>query len=600
MDNRFTLKDGIIIALTSLLLVIVVLNMIQVDRQYTKIQGIERKLENLSRSGLSGGGIAPASTDWQKEKLFAPIVEAMQKPDFQMGGTFTDNITTKMGRLTPLISTDIYQTWLECRVMETLTSRDINTLEFIPMLAKSWKISEDGLRFDFKLREGVRFSDGTPFTSDDVIFTFDWIRNEKINAPRIRAYLDKLDKYYANGPYEATFIFKEPYYLSFETIASQAILSKAFYSRFKPEEFNERTGLLFGTGQYRLTDPESWTPGKKIELVRNEYYWGAKGTFDRLEFKEIKDEAAEVVMFGNGEIDRIAVQPKDYEILLKDPNILKMSQHLEYSSVLSGYLYVGWNQQRGGKPTPFADKRVRQAMTYLLDRENICQKIMKGYATVASGPFHPLSGQENPNIKPYPFDVAKGKALLAEAGYKDVNGDGIIEGPDGKTFKFELSYPSGSATYDNTVLVLKDNYAKAGILMDLKPIEFAALLDKLKHSDFDACSLGWGGTIESDPYQIFHSSQIEDEGDNRTHYINKELDATIEKARTTMDQGKRMELWHKVHAILAEDQPYTFLYNNKSLVFINNRIGNVSTSKLGLNYVLLNPMPLPWYVVPGK
>jgi peptide/nickel transport system substrate-binding protein len=305
-------------------------------------------------------------------------------------------------------------------------------------------------------------------------------------------------------------------------------------------------------------------------------------------------------MFGNGELDIFACQPEQYEKLKKDDRVVKMSQHLEYPTPLNGYTYIGWNQLRKNgdamNPTPFADKRVRQAMTLLIDRERIAKDVYLGYATVASGSFDPNSPQADPNIKPWPHDEARGKKLLAEAGLLDRDGDGVIDRPDGQPFKFKLSYPSGSATYQRVVLFLKDSFARAGITMEPDPVDWPVLLDRIKKGNFDACALGWGGVVEEDPYQIFHSSQIKDEGDNRTHYINTKLDAVIEQARRTVDEEKRMKLWHEVHQILNEDQPYTFLFNRPALVFINGRVANVGTTKLGLNYLRLYPNPSPWFV----
>jgi peptide/nickel transport system substrate-binding protein len=358
--------------------------------------------------------------------------------------------------------------------------------------------------------------------------------------------------------------------------------------------------LLFGSGPYRLADPESWKPGTPIELVRNEYYWGPRGTFERLAFKEIKEDSTQIVQFGNGEIDLIGLEPKDYNRLINDKNYTQMSQHLVYESILAGYAYIGWNQEKSGKPTPFADKRVRQAMTYLLDRQKMVDQIFQEHATVSSGPFVPGNRQADPNIKPYPYDEKKGKELLAEAGFKDINGDGIIEGPDGKPFTFELSLPSGTGIHEEMALFIKDNYARAGIQMIPKPLEWAVLLDRLEHSDFEACTLSWATVPESDLYQIFHSSQIQDQGDNRTHYINKDLDQAIESARKTVDAKKRMEYWHKAHAILAEDQPYTFLFSRKLMALVNNRLHNVKPTKFGLITSWVYPNPIPWYAVPTK
>lgn len=646
MENRFGVKDFFLFLMVGALIVLVVMSMFQFDRQYDQVLKIKQRQDELTedlvaiRRQIAQGGFAlgPGSTTRpaggpETLEVFAPLAAAEKLPDFARGDWLVDNFGTKIGRLTPLVSTDLYQQWVEARVMEGLVVRDPTTLKYVGLLAESWEVRDNtkqweqhvkplmdrGLTNDqiaeevrkdptaplaqeivFRLRRGVTFSDGAPFTADDVLFTFAWVQNPDVNAPRVRAYLLNLKEVVANDPHEVAFRFSSPYFASFETVGTMSIMSRKFYSRFTPSDFNERTGLLIGTGPYKLEDPENWTPGKPVELVRNVRYWGMPPTFDRLVFREIEDEAAEMVMLGNGELDLLGCTPEQYDKLLKDQRIVAMTQNLRYPSPLNGYGYIGWNQQRkaGEKltPTPFADKRVRQAMTLLIDRERICREVLLGYATVASGPFDPNGPQAAPDVKPWPHDEARAKALLAEAGYRDANGDGVIDGPNGQPFRFKLSYPSGSATTNRIVLFLKDSFARAGVTMEPEPMDWPVLLDRIKRGDFDACTLAWGGVVESDPFQIFHSSQIKDQGDNRTHYVNPKLDEIIERARRTLDEEARMKLWHEVHRILHEDQPYTFLTNRPSLVFINNRIRNVKVTKLGLNNLRLYPLPNPWYV----
>ncbi len=643
MENRFGVKDFILFALVAVLLGLVILSMVQFDRQWSDIQAIKKQNSELTtdiarvKSALESGAVAVGGEGRaqppEKLAVFGPLAAAEKLPEFSRGDWLVDNFGTKLGRLTPLVSTDLYQQWVEARVAESLATRDPNTLQFVPLLAESWEIKDNTVAWEayarpiresglspekftetvkkdpkaplameitFKLRRGVSFSDGSPFTADDVVFTFLWIMNEEVNAPRTRAYLTNLKEVKATGTHEVSFKFSEPFFLTMETISSQTMLSKKFYSQYKPQEFNDKVGLLIGTGPYRLADPVNWSPGKGVELVRNERYWGMRPTFDRLIWREIEDESAEMVTFGNGELDIFGCQPEQYEKMLKDDRIVKISQHMKYPSPLNGYTYIGWNQQRKEDEkeikTPFADKRVRQAMTLLIDRERIAKEVFLGYATVATGPFDPASPQTDPAIKPWPFDEARAKALLVQAGYSDKGGHGVIEGPDGKPFRFKLSYPSGSATYQRVVFFLKDSFAKAGVTMEPDPLDWPVLIDRLKKSQFDACSLGWGGTVESDPYQIFHSSQIAGEGDNRTHYINPRLDELIDIARRTVDDAKRAEMWHEIHRVLHDDQPYTFLFNRPSLVFLNGRIKNVERTKLGLNYIRLNPNPSPWFV----
>ena len=232
-------------------------------------------------------------------------------------------------------------------------------------------------------------------------------------------------------------------------------------------------------------------------------------------------------------------------------------------------------------------------MTYLVDRKRIIDEIYLGYAEPALGPFSPLSKQHNSKLKPRSFNLKKAEDLLKQAGFKDSDGDGIIEDKQGKPFSFELAYFQSREDTQRMVLLLRDLFAQAGILLKPKPTEWSVMLDMLKQRDFDAITLGWSGSIESDLYQIFHSSQIADGGNNSISYSNPKLDKIIEMARATVDENKRMDLWHAAEKILYQDQPYTFLVRSKSLEFVDKRIHNVTQTRLGLN---LGGIPIENYV----
>jgi peptide/nickel transport system substrate-binding protein len=629
MENRFTFKDFVLAALVVLAIVMVYSSMRQFDRQYQRVLFIEEQNKQIGRdlqslqqrfSKLESGGIAISGTSTTKPTAqqaadsavakaaaanpdldpFLYAREAQKQPDYEAGDWFIDNLSTRIGRLTPLVNEDTYGSTVRSRVFDTLLCRDPDTLKLRPLLAESYELSKDGLELRFKLRKGVEFSDGTPFNADDVIFTFEWIMNPQVDAARSRSYLTEQGVSWEKvNDYEVLFRMKKPYFEFLAITGEQYIMSKKFYEHYTPAQFNEMPGLCYGTGPYRLRTPGSWTPGQRIELVRNERYWGVKPAFERIIYLEVEEEAAEATMFQNGEMDAIACTPEQFDQMKADPKTMAHAFPKNYNSMKGGYTYVGWNQKRNDKPTAFADKRVRQAMTMLIDRERMAKELWRGYATVAAGPFSSRGRQANPNVKPLPYDVGKARELLSQAGFKDANGDGLIDGPDGQAFSFELSYPSGSAISQRIALFLKDNLAAAGIDMKLKPTDWPTLLEDLKQSRFDACTLGWSASVESDLFQIFHSSQINDSGDNRTAYVNPELDKLIDQARSETDEDKRMPLWQAAAAILAEDQPYTFLLERQALRFFDNRLGYVNDSRMGLNFLPTDSTPFVWYSKAG-
>lgn len=588
MENRFGFKDLVLTVLLIAILATLWLAMAQYDRQWEVLRRIDQNLAALEGGvPVRGGGGAELSMNAAAD-LVAPYyrwLDARANPDYADGDWFVDAVSTSVGKLTPLIPADIYQSTVARYVLESMLVRDPETLDWKPWIAESWEVSEDGLVISFDLRRDVTFSDGEPLTSEDVLFTLDMIRNPEINAPQLVPYYQPVESAVAEGPYRVVFTLNEPYFQALSITGGMEILAKHYYEKFTPEEFNASTGLLFGSGPYKLPmDPEAWRPGSgQVELVRNEEYWGPRPTFDRLQWQEITEQTAQLVSMRNGEIDRYGVQPENYERLKDDENLNATADLYEYNAVTAGYRYVGWNQLKDGRPTPFADVRVRRAMTMLLNRQEMADQLMAGLATVATGPFNPLSRQYDPQVTAIGYDPEAGKQLLADAGYADRDGDGVLEDAEGRPFRFSLIYPSGIANYQQMAQYLKDAYARAGVTMELDPTEFNTMLQRIDDRNFDAITLGWSSGIESDPKQIFHSDMIADGGNNYVTYRNEELDAAIDAARMTVDEDERFALWHKVHRILQEDQPYTFLFNSKSVIFLDDRFRNVEVTKVGLN-----------------
>ncbi len=614
MNQRFGKRDIILYAFMAVILVSIWLAMFQIDRQWAFIAQTQdriaeqtRDIADLRRQLRQGIAVNPAHASQSGQvpdtwRGFARAQASQNQPDYAEGDWLIMTFASQVPTLSPYLSGDRYASQVAERITDTLATRDPVTLEWLPYVAQAWEISEDGLQIRFTIREGVVFSDGEPLTAEDVAFSYRFVMDQKIAAPRSRAYFSRIRDVSVDGR-DVTFYLHEPYFLSFEIIASTLqILPKHFYEPYlesvaKAEEYNTSTGLLMGSGPYRLESPTDWKPGDLIELVRNERYWGwVTPPFERVIWKTIPSDAAQLTEFKNGGIDLYGALPLEYRDLIKDERVMARAEGYQYYNPRGGYTYIAWNQHRDGAATVFADPRVRQAMTYLTDRERLVEEIFIGYAQTANGPFNPLGRQHNTAIETRPFDPGKAKALLAEAGFVDSDGDGVIETPDGKPFRFQITYPSGSDNYKRIMLLLKDLYVRAGILMEPNPVDWPVLIDALNNKDFDAISLAWTSDFEIDLYQFFHSSQTEPGGDNFASYINPALDALIEQARAELDEDKRIALWHRAHEILWEDQPYTFLMRNKTLAFVDRRMRGVETVPAGLNTGGLWRVPIEWYV----
>ena len=621
METRFTFKDFFLIAFLTVLLVILLITMYMIDRQWLMMSQLKsvmqeqasdmRNLNALVRSletrAPGAHTAAPAGPSGVSTEARTGIPDAFQRayntsklPDYKTGDWLVSAFGVNLKTITPLISSDVYASQVQSYVQESLIQRDPQTLEWVGLIAKDWSVSEDGLTITFRMRDDVTFSDGKPLTAQDVVFSYNFIMNEAIAAPRERAYFEKIASVVSKSDYEVVFQFKEPYFNSLSLAGTMLILPQHFYQEFlkSPEKFNQSKGLLLGSGPYRLSDPSNWTPDKGlVELERNPRYWGpVLPTFDRILWKVIENDSARLTTFRNRDIDDYGARPREYQKLRDDTDLMGRTHQFEYMSPTAGYSYIGWNQLRNGKPTRFADKNVRLAMTYLTDRQRIIQDIMLGYAEVAVSPFNPRSPQHDPALTARSFDLSKAKELLQQSGYQDRNNDGILDDAQGKPFEFELVYFQDNEDTKRIVLLLKDLYARAGILLRPKPTEWSVMLDLLNKKDYDAITLGWSSGIETDIYQMFHSSQTVSGGDNFINYKNTEFDTLMDKARATVDESKRMELWHQCEKILYEEQPYTFLMRRKTLAFIDKRIHNLEITNLGLN---LSSVPIEVYVPAG-
>ncbi len=506
-------------------------------------------------------------------------------PD-QMGGTLRRLLSGEPQTLNPIVQKDAYQGIVTGYVFEGLITRDPDTLEWKPELADRWEVSEDGKTITFHIDSRARFSDGRPVTADDVVFTIETIMNPDIDAANLRSYYEDMERCEKTGDRSVRFTWKKTYFKSFEVSGGFApIIPRHFYEFNEPKAFNDINDRLLGTGPYKF---QKWTTGQQIVLVRNENYWKRPHAFDRVTFRMISEPQAYVQAFLAGELDYISVRPEWWVRLKKDPRAGRDFQMLRYQPP-AGYRYIGWNNSR----PPFNDKRVRLAMTHLIWREQLVKYLLYDIARVTTGPFWTGSKQYDQTVEPWRFDRAEALRLLAEAGWKDRDNDGWLENSDGGRLEFELSMPSGLPAYRDMARILREEFRRVGIDMNVRFYEWSVYVTKLDNRDFDAVTLAWTGTVEGDPNQIWHSAQIEGRGHNFIGFRNAEADRLIERARATLDQDKRNVLYHQFHRLLHDEQPYTFLWTSDALAMVSGRLRNVKVRRLGL-------YPYEWWIPKEK
>jgi len=612
MRNGFGFKDLVTIVLLLAVALGVWLSMVQRDRQWELLQRVDGRLVELERrlqqirvapaTQAAATASAPRNDAWARPGVKvehwaapAPSTDPEKVPGYAAGGEFTELFEAQPAKLVPYISSDVYSTRVLDRVCESLGTFDPKTLKLVGQLADGWQIDPDGLWIRAHINPLAHFSDGHPVMAEDVRYTYmDFINNPLIEAERTRSTQDNLKDVKVIDDLTAEFIFKEPLFTNVLTATGDPILPKHYFSKFEPSQINQATGLILGSGQFRIDKlpkgqddlVNQWTPGQDVVLVRNEQYWAVPSPLSSLRFRTIKDDLGRLVAYRNGEGSlMLPTSPQFNKVVKEEADFEKSNYALKWVNMRCGYSFIAWQcGPRAGKAlTPFADKRVRRAMTLLLDREKMIRDIWDGIGIVSKGPINPESAGSNPSVAPLPFDPEKAKMLLAEAGWKDRDGDGILENEKGDKFTFEYTYATGGEISERLARFVKDSYGKAGIVMTTRPVDWSRYQELLKLRDFDAITMGWGNNApESDPRQIWHSESIKEGGDNFTQWNNKDCDALIEKGRRAMVESERMLVWRQFEACVAEDQPYTFIRVAPWLRFVKRDFGNVNTYKTGL------------------
>lgn len=621
MQNKFGLKDFILLVLVLIIGVSLWLSMVQNDRKWVELQramnrmeeinsqlvNIDRRLERGVAMAAPSGGTAsaggPTSSNFKDESWarpgapiqwfqnFAHAHSAQAQPGFREGGEFTEIFEAQMNKITAILGEDSYSRRVMDVVCDTLAEYNRETLKLQGTLADAWQLDPKGLWLRVRLREGVRFSDGKPVTAEDVRYTFhDFIMNPQLETESLRSIMRRIAKVEPISERVVEFTFTEADAFNLQNAVGFYILPKHFYSQFTPSQINQSTGLLMGSGPMKLRDldPQNqWTPGTDIVLVRNDQYWGPRPALAGMRFKSITDELARLTAYRNGEGDMILpTAPQFVKITSEEKDWDKSNHSLKWTNMRSGYSFIAWQcGERNGKLTPFHDRRVRLAMTHLLDRKAMIRDIWAGIGElgIADRSYGPTAP---PGVEPWPYDPEKGKALLAEAGWKDRNGDGILEDEKGQEFTFEFTRSSGGQIAERIGKFVVDQYARAGIRVTQRAVDWSQFDQILKTRDFDALTMAWSASApESDPTQIWSSASIENQGHNFIQWRHPEQDKLINAIRAELDAEKRIVLFQQFNRLLHEEQPYTFVRVPPWLRFVKKDFGNVRAYPAGIDPV---------------
>jgi ABC-type transport system substrate-binding protein len=423
----------------------------------------------------------------------------------------------------------------------------------------------------FHLRSDVRFHDGHVFDAEDVKFTYEAIMNQRNLSPRTADY-EPIKTVEVIDPLTVRVIYRELYSPALSTwgmgmlpahlLNSEALRDEARRRGRDPKEFTLRQSEFnhhpIGCGPFCFRE---WKSDQYIVLDRFEGYWEGPPNYKGYTLRIVPDLLTQEMEFYAGTVDSYGVQPHQVERLKNDPT------YQSFSGLSLGYTYIGYNMRR----EPFKDRRVRKALGMAIDVDKIIKYVLYDQGERITGPFVKQTDYYNHAIEPLPYDPKEAVRLLAEAGWSR-GSDGWLE-KEGRRLAFTLITNQGNNIRKAILSIAQDSWRKIGIDVRTDVLEWAVFIkERVNKFDFDALILGWGMGIEPDLYQIWHSSQTNPNQLNFVGFRNEEADNLIVKIRQEYDHDKQVAYCHRLHEIIAEEQPYTFLYVGKWTAILDKRI----------------------------
>ncbi|WP_027364489.1 ABC transporter substrate-binding protein [Desulfotruncus alcoholivorax] len=449
--------------------------------------------------------------------------------------------------LDPAVATDGEAAKVTINIFDTLVEYKPENTEVRPALAKEWSVSEDGLVWTFKLRDDVKFHDGTPFNADAVVYNFNrWMKKDHpLNQGECKYWMYMFNGYDADsivksvektGDYEVKITLREPSAPFIQNLAMFpfAIASPTALEKYGADFFKHPVG----TGPFKFAE---WVPDDKIVLEKNNDYWGEKAKVDKVVFRSIPDNSARFMELQAGTIDMMdGINPDDVAAAKSNENfqiILRPSMNI-------GYLAMNMEKE------PFDNLKVRQAISHAINKQAIIDAFFAGLAKPAKNPMPPSLWGYNDDITDYEYDPAKAKALLAEAGY-----------PDGfETTLWAMPVPRPYMQQPQKIAeAIQADLAAVGIKAKIVSYEWGQYLEKAEDGDHDMVLLGWTGD-NGDPDNFLYvlldkDNAVKGSSSNYAFYKNDQVHDLLIKAQREMDQDKRADLYKRAQEIIHNDAP---------------------------------------------
>ncbi len=448
---------------------------------------------------------------------------------------------------------------------------ELHPPSFAPRLATSWEFSQDNRTLTFHLRDDARWSDGIAVTAEDVRFTFIVQKDKRVGSSGLEI-KDFISDVEVVDLHTVRFRFSRvyPYQLMDANdghIVPAHAWSKVPFEKWRNTDFEP---IMVTSGPFRLA---SHTPNQTLILGRDQGYWGSPRPYlERLIFRVIPEISSQLNQLMAGEIDLVqSVPPRDAR-RVKDDSDLEI---VEFPSRNWGF--AAWNNRR----PLFADRRVRRALSLAINRKAAVDTVYHGYAKLARGPVLSTMWAFNRNLPELPFDPQQAAALLAEAGWKERNRQGVLT-RNGKTFAFDLAYPATNPIRAELAVLIQSDLARVGIAVRPQQMEFTAFVAAAENAGFDALLWAWDEATKVDLTTAWATPSESAGSLNLPGYSNPEVDRLIAAAREEPDYTRSKVLLDRIQEIIVDDQPVTFLYEAKSLVGINRRIRGADINAVGI------------------
>lgn len=473
--------------------------------------------------------------------------------------------------LIPMIASDTASSSITGRIFVAPLRYDRN-LELVPWAAESYEVLQGGRLLRFKLRKDIHWFDGEPLTADDVAFTYHLMVDPDTPTPYSGDY-ERVKEFTVTGPYSFEVRYDEPFARALVTWAHAILPRHALEGEDLLNTRYSREPL--GAGPYQLKE---WVPGRRIILEANPEYFLGRPYIDTIVYRIIPDQATQFLELKAGNLDSMGLTPMDYMFQTRGRDWEARFNKYKYLS--AGYTYMAYNLEH----PIFSDVRVRRALAHAVDKEEIVKGVLLGLGEPAHGPFQPGTWAYKDDLEPYGYDQDVARTLLAEAGWEDHDGDGILD-KEGRPFRFTLLTNQGNSQRLRAATIIQYRLAAIGIDVEIRAVEWATFLNEfVKKGRFDALILAWTTPAEPDPYSVWHSDSAREGGLNFVHYRNAELDQLVERARVTLDRTERRRLYDRVQEILHRDQPYCFLYVPMALPIVAARVHGIDPAPAGIGY----------------